>query len=76
MDLLTAAQKMVEGEQIRRAFKSLALQKDGSITLKDAHGNNLSDDLIRLIKRQYRDMITNWLQDKANEKNDEITSLI
>ena len=34
MNLLTAAQKMVEGEQIRRAIKSLALQKDGSITFE------------------------------------------
>lgn len=55
---------------------NFALQEDGTLIYLDKNGKPLSDNIIQAIKKQERDLILNWLQQRSEIYNSSRESLL
>lgn len=55
---------------------TLRLQDDGSVDYLDAKGQPLPDQAIRVVQKQNRGLILEWLQQQCDKYNSEIEALI
>lgn len=70
-----AKSRSMEQPKIQSLAVSVSVSDDGTITFKDGAGNELSDKLIKVVKRQQAEAIKELIQKKCDEINQEIDSV-
>jgi hypothetical protein len=54
----------------------LSLKDDGSVEFKDSNGNILSPGLVRIVREQQGEAVTNWLQEQCEAINQDLDALL